>query len=123
MTTHDSSSAVLGPDSQSASAGMSSEAQLTPAEQFQLLAATWRKATAHMSSSSDKVAHPAFQAIVNLGPNIIPILLQELAHGSGHWHRALQRITSIDPVPPADQGNLEKITAAWLQWGREQGYS
>jgi hypothetical protein len=68
------------------------------------------------------VAHPAFQEIVALGQTVIPLLLRELENRTGHWHRALRRITGADPVPPADRGNINKATEAWLRWGKEQGY-
>src|SRR5262245_61719181 len=91
-------------------------------EQFQRLADGWRAETAYVSSSSDLVAHPAFQEIVGMGPAVIPFLLRELEKGTGHWHRALRRITGTDPVPQAERGNIGKITEAWLRWGKEHGY-
>jgi hypothetical protein len=90
-------------------------------EQFQQLAATWLRETAHVSSSNDLVAHPAFQEIVGMGFAVIPLLLRELECRSGHWHRALRRITGADPVPPADRGNLDRAAEAWLRGGKEQG--
>jgi hypothetical protein len=91
-------------------------------ERFERLAAVWHAETAYVSSSSDLVAHPAFQEIVGLGPAVIPLLLRELEKRTGHWHRALWRITGADPVPPADRGNIDKAAEAWLRWGKEQGY-
>ena len=79
---------------------------------FQRLAAVWTAETAYVSSSSGLVAHPAFQEIVGMGPALIPLLLRELEKGTGHWHRALRRITGADPVAPADRGNLVKIAEA-----------
>jgi hypothetical protein len=76
-----------------------------------------------MSSTSDLVAHPAFVEIVNLGPAVVPLLLGELEAQTGHWHRALRRITGVDPVLPSDRGNIGKARLAWLRWGKEQGYS
>lgn len=89
---------------------------------FRRLADVWRAETAYTSSSSDLVSHPAFQEIVSMGPAVIPLLLRELENRTGHWHRALRRITGVDPVPPAERGNLAKTAAAWLGWGKEQGY-
>ena len=91
-------------------------------EKFRRLASIWLAETAYVSSSSDLVAHPAFQEIVGLGPTVIPLLLRELENRTGPWHRALRRITGVDPVPPADRGDLDKAAEAWLRWGREQGY-
>jgi hypothetical protein len=92
-------------------------------ERFQRLASVWRAETAYVSSSSDLVAHPAFQEIVGMGLAVVPLLLRELENCTfGHWHRALRRITGTDPVPTADRGNIDKATEAWLRWGKEQGY-
>jgi hypothetical protein len=89
---------------------------------FDQLAKAWLTETAFVSSSDDLVAHPAFQEIVRMGSPVIPLLLHELEAGTGHWHRALTRITGADPVPAADRGNIAKVRAAWLQWGKEQGF-
>src|SRR5947199_9625078 len=91
-------------------------------EKFRRLASVWLAETAVVSSSSDLVAHPAFQEIVGMGPAVIPLLLRELGKRSGHWHRALRRITGVDPVAPEDRGNIDKAAEAWLRWGKEQGY-
>jgi len=95
----------------------------TVEERFRRLAAVWVAETAHVSSSSDLVAHPAFMEIVGMGPAVIPLLLRELEKGTGHWHRALRRITGVDPVSPSDRGNIGQAREAWLHWGKEQGYS
>lgn len=94
-----------------------SEPAETVEAKFQRLAAVWLTETAYVSSSSDLVAHPAFQEIVGMGPAVIPLLLRELENRTGHWHRALRRITRADPVPPADRGNIGKAAEAWLRWG------
>jgi hypothetical protein len=81
----------------------------------------WRPSgaeTAYVSSSSDLAAHPAFHEIVGMGPAVIPLLLRELECRTGHWHRALRRITGTDPVPLADRGNIDKPAEAWLRWGK-----
>jgi hypothetical protein len=93
------------------------------AEKFRRLAAAWLAETAYVSSSSDLVAHPAFQEIVGMGPAVIPLLVRELENRTGHWQRALRRITGADPVPQGDRGNLDKAAEAWLRWGWQQGYT
>jgi hypothetical protein len=89
---------------------------------FQRLAATWVAETSHMSSTTDQMSHPALQEIVNMGEAVVSFLLRELEKRSGHWHRALKRITHADPTPPSDRGDIDKITEAWLSWGKDQGY-
>ena len=54
--------------------------------------------------------------------DVLTTVLRELGKRSGHWHRALRRITGVDPVAPEDRGNIDKAAEAWLRWGKEQGY-
>lgn len=91
-------------------------------QRFQRLAAVWRAETAYISSTSDQISHPAFREIVGMGSAVVPLLLRELQNRTGHWHRALRRITGADPVAPADRGNIDRTAEAWLRWGKEQGY-
>ncbi len=94
----------------------------TVEQRFGRLAAVWLGETGHISSTTQLVAHPAFQEIVGLGPAVIPCLLRELERRSAHWHWALERITHVDPVPPGSRDNLDRAAEAWLRWGREHGY-
>jgi hypothetical protein len=89
---------------------------------FRQLATVWLEETAHVSSSTELVNHPAFQQIVALGRPVVPLLLRELAARTGHWHRALKCITGADPVPPEGRGDFDQATEAWLRWGRDNGY-
>src|SRR5271170_5576145 len=91
-------------------------------QRFRRLSDAWLTETAFVSSSGDLVAHPAFREIVEMGPEVVPLLLRELSKRTGHWHRALRQVTGIDPVPAADRGNIDKAADAWLHWGTEQGY-
>lgn len=89
---------------------------------FQELAERWSSETRLLSSLTDKVLHPAYQDIIGLGPDAVPLLLRELQHNSGHWFWALSHITREDPINPEDAGNVRKMTEAWLEWGRERDY-
>lgn len=91
------------------------------AEQFHTLATEWKSATVLLSSTTAMVAHPAYQAIIALGPPVVPLLLRELEREPAHWFEALKSITGEDPVPPADWGKIPAMTAAWLAWGRKRG--
>ena len=57
-----------------------------------------------------------------MGPDVVPLLIRDLAERPTHWFWALKAITGIDPVAPADRGNVRKMTKAWLNWGKEQGH-
>src|SRR5436309_15549865 len=77
-----------------------------PADQFRALAAQWKAETAFLSSTSAMAAHPAYQAIIALGPPVVPLLLQDLQREPAHWFEALKAITGEDPVAPQDWGRI-----------------
>jgi hypothetical protein len=83
---------------------------------FEALVAEWKSAVAFTSSSSAMVAHPAYQAIIALGPPAVPLLLRELEREPAHWFEALKAISGEDPVPPADWGRIAAMAADWLAW-------
>jgi hypothetical protein len=88
---------------------------------FAALAAEWKAATEFLSSSSAMVTHPAYRAIIALGPPVVPLLLRDLERESVHWFEALRAITGEDPVPRERWGDIPAMASAWLAWGRERG--
>lgn len=90
-------------------------------ERFGRLASRWREETQWLSSTTGIAIHPAYQAIIGMGPDAIPMILQELHDNSGYWYWALKAISNEDPVPPSDRGVIKKMKAAWLRWGQERG--
>jgi hypothetical protein len=91
--------------------------------QFLDLAATWKRERGPHSSSARLAEHPAYQEIIALGPDVVPLLLHELEQEPDHWFRALHALTAANPVPAESRGNLREMAAAWLRWGRQQGYN
>jgi hypothetical protein len=89
---------------------------------FLRLAAMWQDETAHHSSSTVRYNHPAYREIIAMGKPVVPLLLHDLERTHRRWFMALQTITGAAPIPPADTGKLPEMTAAWLQWGRENGW-
>ena len=86
------------------------------------LAATWKRERGPHSSSARLAEHPAYQQIIALGPEAIPLLLRELEREPDHWFRALNALTGANPVLVDSRGNIREMAAAWLRWGRERGY-
>lgn len=91
-------------------------------ERFQRLANAWHEAVAHLSSSSKRESHPAYQEIIALGPAVLPCLLADLEVNGRHWFTALTAITGVNPVAAADAGNIPRMIDAWIHWARAQGY-
>ncbi len=92
-------------------------------DRFYSLVSEWQTDTQLISSTTNMVLHKAYQEIIGLGPVIIPLLLRELQNKPDHWFAALKALTGVDPVAPSDRGRLGAMTAAWLEWGRNQGYT
>jgi|SRR6516165_5924218 hypothetical protein len=90
-------------------------------ERFRRLEAQWQADTEFLSDASKIIGHPAFQAIIALGPEVVPLMLGDLEARPSLWVWALPAITGENPVPASDGGNIRKMTEAWLKWGREKG--
>jgi len=91
-------------------------------ERFRRLAAEWQRATAHLSSMTAASAHLAYQEIISLGPDVVPLLLRDMEDNETHWFSALRSITGANPLTPAVAGNIPLMVEAWLRWGKDNGY-
>jgi hypothetical protein len=109
-------------DSPNSDHSHSSVATVDVAPQFQRFAEQWQAESQFMSSMTEMVMLPSYQRIIGLGREAIPLLLRELERKPDYWFWALQAITGQDPVSPADRGDLQKMSAAWLAWGKQEGY-
>jgi hypothetical protein len=91
-------------------------------QHVQKVLARWRSETAAVSSSTQRLAHPAYREMIALGPAAVPFLLRDLERtGDGHLAKALSSLTGAQPVPEADRGKVRLVAEAWLRWGRGQG--
>lgn len=92
--------------------------------EFRALADQWRAETMHLSSTTEKAMNFAYQQIIGMGKEVLPLILRELQLRGGHWFWALSVITRgrENPVRPEDRGNVRRMTQAWLEWGRQKGY-
>jgi hypothetical protein len=90
-------------------------------QRFRSLAAEWEEETGHLSAVTQIAMHPAYQQIIGMGPEVVPLILADLARTGSHWFWALTAITGEQPVPPQDRGYVDRMVAAWLQWGRARG--
>lgn len=91
-------------------------------DRFLRLADTWRKNRGPTSSISQMAMRPEYQAIIGMGHDAVPFLLDELRREPDHWFWALASITGDDPVAQEDKGKLPEMAKAWIDWGRDHGY-
>ena len=89
---------------------------------FRALMAEWKQATIYQSSSSKIAEHDAYQAIIGMGKDVIPLILKEMEETPDQWFWALRAITRESPVRSADRGDIRAMTDAWLDWGRQRRY-
>ena len=91
---------------------------------FNALADKWVGDTAMHSNPAIIARHPAYSQIVGMGRQSVPFILNELSQKRNrpHWFQALHDIIGETPAPEDSWGKVEKVAAAWLEWGREQGY-
>jgi hypothetical protein len=92
-------------------------------KRFESLARKWKKETIFMSAIDDMAMNKHYQEIIGMGPSVVPHILKRLKAEPDFWFWALQHITRTNPVRKSDMGNLKKMVAAWLKWGRTKGYS
>lgn len=88
-------------------------------DKFQSLANQWRRETRFLSASDEQILHPAYQSIIAMGCNAVPLVLEELRSRRGHWFWALRFMSGADPVP--EGANVNQAREAWLAWGRQKG--
>lgn len=90
-------------------------------QQFRALTAEWQAATRFASGSSAATSHPAYRAIIALGPDVVPHILAALAASPDPWFAALRELTGADPVPSEERGRPQAAADRWLAWGRANG--
>ena len=90
-------------------------------QRFKELEAEWHRRTGFLSSTTRMVNDPAYQEVIAMGWEVVPVILRSMDEKPDHWFYALTQITGDNPIPQADAGYVEKMTEAWLDWGRRKG--
>ena len=96
--------------------------QVMVRDQFRAALEKWRSETELSSMLSEKRAHPAYQEIVNLGEEAIPLILEEIESRASFIFMALHDITGRNPIPQEDRGRVARMIEAWSRWGSEHGF-
>ena len=87
---------------------------------FRQLAEHWRRDTRYVSLAKKKVLHPAYQRIIGLGPQALPLIFEELRQRPSQWFWALECITGEDPAKHSS--TFKEAVEEWLAWARQNGY-
>lgn len=87
-------------------------------DRFTKLAAVWEEQSTYLSSMEKQCMLAPYQEIMTMGWPVVPLILKRMEQEPDWWFWALRFITSVNPVPESAEGDLTKMTDAWLQWGR-----
>lgn len=91
---------------------------------FHEWAAEWKRETGHLSVAAKLRNIPPIAASSTLGEPAIPFILDDLREKPNHWFLALSAIANEAPeVAESDKGDMRAISEAWIQLGRDRGYT
>jgi len=94
-------------------------------QRFQEQAEKWDRETRHLSSPTQKALHPSYQAILGMGSEnrdeVIRLLLRDLQQNRRAWFWALSFLAKDNPISSADAGRMDRMVAAWVNWGKTKG--
>ena len=91
-------------------------------KKFNELSAKWKDEVRFISSSDEIANNKNYLKIIEIGPEVLPFIFNELSSKPGHWFHALNAITGENPVKPEHRGNLKLMTRDWLAWAKKHGY-
>ena len=90
---------------------------------FYRLMAVWKTETSHLSNLTERCNHAAYRSIIEMGPDVVPLILAELEREPDYWFAALRDLTGENPVPPEVRGKLKDMASSWLDWGEQHGFT
>lgn len=91
-------------------------------KRFERLVVEWKAKSRFMSNTAQMALLPAYQRIIGMGMEAVPLILQELQRSPDQWFWALESITEADPVPQKAKGIVKDMAQAWINWGKQQGF-
>jgi hypothetical protein len=82
----------------------------------------WQRETGHLSSPSQKMSHPSYQAILGMAAEnkdeMIRLLIRDLKENRRMWFWALSYLTQENPINREDAGKIDKMIDAWVSWAK-----
>jgi hypothetical protein len=115
--------AATSADFEVAVSSASSGRNPTLSAKFNRLASEWRRERNPFSSNPMEWAMcPSYQKIIGIGPEAVPLLLEELRRRPDHWFWALHVLTEEDPVPAEHRGHFDTMVSAWIAWGESHEF-
>jgi hypothetical protein len=89
---------------------------------FGRLAAKWQSETMHLSSPHDIYLNENHVQIIGMGMAVVPLILKDMQKQPYDWFFALRAITGQNPVPAGAAGDVSRMSAIWLAWGKRNRF-
>jgi hypothetical protein len=90
-------------------------------QRFYSLLNIWRSDTAFFSDPDLIVAHPAFQALVELAGDIVPLAIEDLRARPSNLVWVLDDAIGEVEYPRDIIGDLVAMSNAWIDWAERNG--
>lgn len=87
-------------------------------KRFARLVKDWKANRGPHSDAELLFRHPAYQEIIGMGRQALPLIMAEQRRSVDHWFWALRAITNTNPVLPGHEGNLFLMADDWARWWR-----
>jgi insertion element IS1 protein InsB len=83
---------------------------------FQKFYRRWRRETKCFSSTQAVLENSNYQAIIDMGRDAVPYIIDRLRKKPAYLFEALERITGECPVKSEHAGHVSKMKADWIEW-------
>ncbi len=81
----------------------------------------WEDASKFLSNTVQMALLRPYQRNIDMGPAVVPLILEELRREPDQWFWALEAITDENPITPESAGDVERMAAAWIDRGVRMG--
>ena len=91
-------------------------------DRFKLLRDIWLEETKYLSSATMIVQHRAYQDIIDMGPKVLPYIIEDIRlNDTMHWYHAINEITGDCPeIPDYARGRLKLINQLYIAWYQDR---
>jgi hypothetical protein len=89
---------------------------------FKSFSKRWREEIGGESSLSRITGNVNYLKVINLGKEVIPLILKELQEEPAPWFVALRVLTEEEKVGRDHPGNFRQIADDWIKWGKDNKY-
>ena len=89
-------------------------------DEFEYRASAWENSV--FLTMDEMFSDEDYQQIIEMGPQVVPLILRRIQTRPNWWSPALIRLTGVDPTAVQERGSLAAETKAWLEWAAQQGH-